>query len=81
MKEINIKFYSVDEKLPKKSGFYLVLTENNDSTFRDATIVPYSTKHKMFNACDELIPLWNFTNVRYWAEIENIKELFKGEDK
>lgn len=79
MKEINIKFYSVDEKLPEESGYYLVLTGNRNSTLRNVVIIPYSTKHKMFDTCDDLISLWNCINVRYWAEIDNIKTIFKGE--
>ncbi len=32
MKEITLKFYSEDEKLPK-SGFYLTIIKHDDNTF------------------------------------------------
>lgn len=80
MKEVTLKLHHIDEKLPEKSGFYLAIIKHDDNTFRDITMLPYSVKHKKFNTFDHLLPLWELDNVKYWAEVEIIKELFKGKE-
>lgn len=77
MKEVTLKFYSVDEKLPKKSG--KCLTIDDDLIFH-LSILEYSKKHNKFNVGDEEIqPKYAIDKVKYWAAIESIKEIFKGE--
>lgn len=76
MKEVRLKFYSVDERLPEKSGKCLTI---NDDLIPHLSILEYSKKHKKFNAGDEEIkPKYAINDVKYWAEIESIKKIFKG---
>ena len=68
MMEIKIKLFDAKEELPKRSGEYLCLV----GTFW--TILPYSTKHKRFNAYnDDTRPKYAM-DVLFWAELP---ELYK----
>lgn len=79
MKEVTLKFYSVDEKLPKKSGKYLTI--DIDDIFFSLFIWEYSKKHKKFNAGDEEIkPKYAIDKVKYWAEIPDLKKILKKEN-
>lgn len=69
MKEVILKFYSTDEKLPEKSGEYLVLEQTDR-----ITTLNFSSKHQKFNVFDR------FTKkevdklkieVKFWAELPN----------
>ena len=78
MKKVSLKFFSTDEKLPKKSGKCLTIID--DDLIFHLSILEYSKKHNKFNAGDEEIqPKYAIDKVKYWAEIESIKEIFKGE--
>lgn len=72
MKEVTLKFYSANEKLPEKSGEYLVL----DYIDR-VTTLNFSSKHQKFNVFDrytkkqvEKLEI----EVKFWAELPNLKE-------
>ena len=55
---------SVNDRLPDKSGNYLVLTTNGNHA-----VLSYSAKHRLFNAFDGLSKKWNKMHtipVAYW---------------
>ncbi len=65
-KDINVptKWVSVKDRLPDKSGYYLIL-----SNTRDARIWSYSVKHKAFNAFDLLEDARYALPVTYWMPL------------
>lgn len=73
MIEIKAKFYSVQEKLPEKSGRYLCITSGGN--FR---ILSYSEKYHLFNASDsadiDTAYTWSI-DCNYWADTDDFAEL------
>ena len=66
-----VKWISVDERLPEKSGEYLVFLKYD--TIPDhgyPYIIRYSARHKAFNAFDaQEEPTHAFNSVTHWAEL------------
>ena len=72
MKEVILKFYKPSEKLPKKSGEYLVL-EYIDRM----TTLNFSSKHQKFNVFDRYTKkqVEKFEiEVKFWAEQPKMEE-------
>ncbi len=63
MMEIKIKLFDVKEELPKRSGEYLCFIAG----IYWASL-PYSTKHKRFNAYDDDKRPEHAFDVLFWAE-------------
>lgn len=82
MKEVTLKFYSVDEKLPTKDGWYLTVAKdkNKEVSLCEIIMIPYSVLQERLKYFTKDTTLWDTANVKYWAEIENIKEIFKGKE-
>ena len=68
MMEIKIKLFDAKEELPKRSGEYLCFI----GTYW--TSLPYSTRHKHFNAYDRDASAKHAIDVLFWAELP---ELYK----
>lgn len=71
--KIELEFFSVDEKLPEKSGDVLVIWSHGHRPERFHHIVElhYSKKHNAFNAYDHNTPeeLTGYQGVVAWAHI------------
>lgn len=71
--KIELEFFSVDEKLPKKSGDVLVIWshEYEPKKFYHMAALHYSKKHNAFNAYDrntkEEAEMYAFQDVIAWA--------------
>lgn len=73
MIEVKVRFYSVQEKLPEKSGYYVCITD--DGNIRQ---FPYSAKFHLFNASDnaDLDDAYTWSiECAYWANLEDFAEL------
>lgn len=69
-----IEWHKPTEKLPEKSGKYLVCY----GLYRaNITSVEYSTRHKSFNAYDEFDDATNAIEVAWWAEMPEFPEFEK----
>lgn len=77
MKEVTLKFYSPNEKLPEKSGNYLTLcgSKNEVKSFIEYI---FSKKHQAFNVYDvfdeESAKECKVENILYWSEVPNLEE-------
>lgn len=69
MIDITIKLFDAKEELPKRSGEYLCFI---GGTYW--TNMPYSTKHKRFNAHNDDTRPKHAMDVLFWAELP---ELYK----
>lgn len=80
MKEVNLKFYSTEEKLPLRSGYYIgVQIVFGEYICRE---LHYSARYKLFNVYDTNRNL-NFISkyaikVDYWAEMP---KFWEGQDE
>ena len=73
MIEIKVKFYSVEEKLPEKSGYYICVTNSGR-----IQLFQYSAKFHLFNVSDKnnLDKAHALRiNCKYWANLEDFAEL------
>lgn len=69
MKSLTLKFVDAKERLPKKSGDYVVLHDTG------LTTLSYSTKYKAFNTFDAQAPRQaekTAIPVLYWASNSNL---------
>lgn len=77
MKEVTLKFYSVDERLPKQSGNYLTLYGSKNGV-KSFTEYVFSKKHQAFNVFDvfdeESAKECKVEDILYWTELPNLKE-------
>lgn len=65
-----MKWISVADRLPEKSGMVMVLTPGFEGLTRHLHITNYSAQHKAFNAYDGQENMDHaFTEVDYWAEL------------
>lgn len=74
MKEVTLNFFHISEKLPEKSDNYLTISKYKDGILGNLFILPYSVKHKKFNADDyDDKPKYAIDEIVYWAEIPDLK--------
>ena len=73
---MKIEWIPVEEKLPEKSGEYLVFTKYSYTNLvgrGSVSVLVYSAKHKKFNTFDsmddETASRVEITNVVHWAEL------------
>lgn len=77
MKEVTLKFFSPNEKLPEKSGNYLTLcgSKNGVKSFIEYI---FSKKHQAFNVYDvfdeDSVKECKVENILYWSEVPNLEE-------
>ena len=70
MKDWKLTWHKASEELPEKSGEYLTIIESkvHKNGILQLNTMPYSKKHKAFNAHDhETVPSYPIT-VAYWTE-------------
>lgn len=81
MKKVSLKFFSVEEKLPEKSGYYVTVVKGYEE-LGGLYILHYSTRHKKFNTYDhQEKPVYAINNIIYWADVNNINNIIKGEEQ
>lgn len=79
MKEVTLKFFSVEEKLPEKSGYYITVCINNN--LESMYILHYSIKHKKFNTYDhQKKPTFAIDGIAFWADISDINNIIRGKE-
>ena len=72
--EIKIKLFDAKEELPKRSGEYLCFIDTYWAS------LPYSTKHKRFNAYDNETKPKHAFDVLFWAELPEMPEEEQEDD-